>query len=75
MLKKEMITCLKLYFATLMHDGTMQIKMCTISHKIRAVFCQLLILNFIETTPSIFKMYMSSSTKKNYTGKTALPRN
>ena len=35
----------KTLFCNLMHDGTLQIKMYTISHKIQTVFCQLLILN------------------------------
>ena len=44
----------------LMHDGTLQIKTCTLLHKNRAVFCQLLLLNVSwKQTRSILKMYMS----------------
>ena len=48
-----------------MHDGTLQIKMCTISHKSRAVFLPItyFILK-IQTDAQHFKMYMSRSTKE-----------
>ena len=46
--KKELITCLKIFFLHPDACGTLHIKMCTISHKSRAVFCQILILNLIK---------------------------
>ena len=35
----------KTLFCNLMHDRTLQNKLCTLSHKNRTVFCQLLLLN------------------------------
>ena len=37
----------KTLFCNLMHDRTLQNKLCTLSHKNRTVFCQLLFLNLI----------------------------
>ena len=45
MLKNETDYLHKTLFCNLMHDRTLQNKLCTLSHKNRTVFCQLLLLN------------------------------
>ena len=55
----------KTLFCNLMRDGTLQMKMCTISHKIRAAICQLLILNWRKKqTHSILKCICLGLQKK-----------
>ena len=45
MLKNETDYLHKTLFCNLMHDRTLQNKLCTLSHKNRTVFCQILLLN------------------------------
>ena len=49
----------KTRFCNPMHDATLQIKMCAISHKTRAVFCQLLILNLIKIKTYIRDFFLN----------------